>query len=84
VNRVTPHGAALEAALALARQLAKFPQECMLADRRSAYEQASLPLAEAIRLEGARGTPVVAAEGLAGAARFVAGAGRHGTFEEER
>jgi enoyl-CoA hydratase len=84
VNRVTPHGAALEAALALARQLTKFPQECMLADRRSAYEQWSLPLADAILQEGARGTPVVAAEGVAGAARFVAGAGRHGTFDDER
>ena len=45
---------------------------------RSAYEQWDLPLAEALRREGAQGVPMVLAEGEAGAARFVAGAGRHG------
>src|SRR5262245_53196587 len=38
VNRVVPHGAARTAAEALAQELAAFPQECMRADRRSAYE----------------------------------------------
>lgn len=52
----------------------------MLADRRSAFEQWDLPLAEALRREGARGVPIVAAEGEAGAARFANGAGRHGEF----
>ena len=43
----------------LARQIATFPQTCMRADRRSAYEQWSLELAEALRSEGGCGTPVV-------------------------
>ncbi|MGF2529038.1 crotonase/enoyl-CoA hydratase family protein, partial [Ralstonia pseudosolanacearum] len=32
----------------------------------------------ALRQEGAHGTPMVFAEGMAGAARFADGAGRHG------
>jgi len=80
VNRVTPPGGALAAAQQLARELADFPQQCMLADRRSAYEQWDMPLAEALRREGAQGVPVVFAEGASGAARFAGGAGRHGEF----
>lgn len=80
VNRVAPAGTALPEAVALARQLAAFPQQCMLADRASAYTQWDMPLAEALRNEGRRGTPMVAAEGVAGADRFVQGAGRHGEF----
>lgn len=80
VNRVTPPGGALAAAQTLAREIAAFPQQCMLADRRSAYEQWDLPLADALRREGVQGVPIVAAEGASGAARFAGGAGRHGTF----
>ena len=57
VNRVVPDGTAREAAEALARELAAFPQQCMLADRASAYAQWDLPLAEALRQEGRRGVP---------------------------
>jgi len=81
VNRVTPRGASLAAARELALQIAAFPQQCMLTDRHSAYEQWDLPLAEALRREGAQGVPIVFAEGEAGAARFAGGAGRHGTFK---
>ncbi len=84
VNRVVAAGDALTTALDLARAIAAFPQRCMLADRRSAYEQWDLPLATALRDEGVRGVPIVAAEGEAGAARFAAGAGRHGVFAEGR
>ena len=79
-NRLVENGEALAAAQALAHELAAFPQACMLADRQSAYRQWELPLAEALRQEGARGVDVVFREGLAGAARFVGGAGRHGAF----
>ncbi|WP_093437030.1 crotonase/enoyl-CoA hydratase family protein [Variovorax sp. 770b2] len=81
VNRVTPPGGALAAARELALQIAAFPQQCMLADRRSAYAQWDLPLADALRREGAQGVPIVFAEGEAGAARFAGGSGRHGTFK---
>ncbi len=77
-DRVVDDGQALAQAQALAAQIAAFPQRCMLADRASAFAQWDLPLREALRREGAGGYPVIAAEGLAGAARFAAGAGRHG------
>ena len=77
-NRVVDDGDALAAAQALALQIAGFPQQCMRADRASAFAQWSLPLAQALEQEGARGHDAALAEGLDGAARFAAGAGRHG------
>ena len=81
VNRVVDDGQALAQAQLLARQLAAFPQACMRADRASAYAQWGLPLHSALQQEGAAAYSVVAAEGLAGAARFAGGAGRHGQAE---
>ena len=78
VNRVVPTGTALAAALALAEQLAALPPLCMRLDRRSAYEAFDRPEAEALRAEFERGVAVFHTEGLAGAAAFTAGAGRHG------
>ena len=80
-NRVVDDGQALPAAQALARQIAAFPQACMRADRASAFAQWDLPLAQALQREGAGGFAVVAAESLAGAARFAGGEGRHGRFD---
>ncbi|MFE9107945.1 crotonase/enoyl-CoA hydratase family protein [Actinomadura geliboluensis] len=82
-NRVVEPGEAVDAARELADQIAAFPFECVLADRASTYAGLDLPLAEALRGEGAAGVPVVAREGVSGAARFVAGAGRHGRFAGE-
>ncbi len=76
-NRVVPTGTALQAALALAAQLAAFPQPTMLADRASAIAQWDLPLGDALHQEWQRGKTCIG-EGLQGAARFAAGAGRHG------
>jgi enoyl-CoA hydratase len=78
VTCVVDDGQALARAQALAATIATFPQACMRADRASAYAQWDLPLGEALRQEGAAGFGVVAAEGLAGAQRFSAGAGRQG------
>jgi enoyl-CoA hydratase len=78
-NRVVPKGDAREAALALARQLTKFPQRTMLADRMNAYQQWDLPLPEALHLEWERSKHRIA-DGLEGATRFAGGEGRHGKF----
>ncbi len=78
-NRVVPHGQAREAAIALARQLAAFPQATMRADRESALRQWDLPLAEALRQEWTRGRERLP-DALEGAQRFAAGQGRHGRF----
>ena len=78
-NRVVPTGEALAAAMALAEQLAGFPQDTMLADRASAYAQWDLDMQRALLQEWERGRACIAT-GLEGAARFAAGAGRHGGF----
>jgi enoyl-CoA hydratase len=78
--RIVGMGRALDMILSGRAVGAAEAQRCMLADRRSAYEQWDLPLAEALRREGALGVPMVFAEGEAGAARFARGAGRHGEF----
>jgi enoyl-CoA hydratase len=80
-NRVVADGQAREAAEALANEIAAFPQQCMIADRRSAYSQWDTPMADALREEGAGGYPIVFAEAIQGAGRFSGGAGRHGSFK---
>ena len=79
-NRVVPEGQSRVAAERLAAEIAAFPEACLRADRRSAYAQWDLPLAEALKQEGRWGAPIVAAEGKTGAKRFEDGAGRHGRF----
>jgi len=84
VNRMTQPGKALDAALELAQALAAFPQGGLRGDRMSAYEQWSLEWDEARRNELKRGLAAMASgESMAGAARFSAGAGRHGSFAKD-
>jgi enoyl-CoA hydratase len=78
-NRVVPTGQGRDAAVALARQLAAFPQATMLADRESAHAQWDLPLGEALQQEWQRGRERIP-DALQGAVRFAAGEGRHGRF----
>jgi enoyl-CoA hydratase len=78
-NRLTETGGALAGALELAQSLAALPQGCMRSDRRSSYEQWDLPLVDALAHETSAGLAVIrSGETQAGAARFAAGAGRHG------
>ena len=81
-NRLVDPGAALEAAVALGRQLAAFPQGCLRADRASVYDQWAMPLASALEMEVGRGMEVIrSGETREGASRFAEGAGRHGDFD---
>jgi enoyl-CoA hydratase len=80
-NRVVPTGQSRQAAVALAHQLAAFPQRTMLADRLSAYRQWDLPIEQALHQEWTGGQPCIA-DALQGATRFAAGDGRHGTFNK--
>ncbi|CAL9618915.1 crotonase/enoyl-CoA hydratase family protein [Streptomyces sp. enrichment culture] len=79
-NRVVPTGTARTAAEALAAEIAAFPQGCLRSDRASVLDQEGLGEEEALRVELAHGTGVLA-QSLEGAARFAAGAGRHGSFD---
>ena len=80
-NRVVPDGQALSASLELARQLSRFPQNCLRSDRLAAIEQWGLEEGEALENEFRRGMEVIASrETQQGAARFASGRGRHGEF----
>jgi enoyl-CoA hydratase len=80
-NRVSAPGQALDEALALAGQIAGFPQTCMRHDRLSAYEQHGLAMSDALANEWAHGQYALDSETVAGAARFASGEGRHGRFD---
>jgi enoyl-CoA hydratase len=80
-ERVVAHGRARPAAEALAQEIARFPQECVRADRRSVYGQRGLPLREALEQEWWGAMAAFEREGISGAARFSRGRGRHGDFE---
>ena len=78
-NRLCPPGAALATAVALAHEIAGFPQVCLRNDRRSSYEQWDLDLHSALANEAKLGLAVIrSGEARAGAERFAAGEGRHG------
>ncbi len=78
VNRVVPTGRARAEAEALARTLALLPQECLRQDRLSVLEQEGRTEQEALAGELRHGLVSLAAGAVDGAARFAAGAGRHG------
>lgn len=80
-NRVVPAGQALAAAQALAAELAAFPQLCLRSDRASVLDQHGRPHDEAMAAEFRHGRDALEREALPGAARFAAGAGRHGTAD---
>lgn len=79
VNRVVPTGQARAVAEELAAELARFPQTCLREDRMSLLEQEGLPEEDALAGEFRHGMVAVTVDALAGAARFVAGEGRHGS-----
>ena len=81
-EHVVADGKSREFAEAMAHEIARFPQACMRADRRSVYAQQGLTVREAMRREWTNGVPTFKAEGAAGAARFASGKGRHGNFKD--
>ncbi len=81
-EKVVPNGQSRQSAEAMAHEIARFPQECVRADRRSVYLQHGLPVREALESEWKNSHGIVDAEGIAGATRFANGKGRHGDYEE--
>lgn len=70
-NRVVPKGCARKVAEEIAMQIAQFPQECMLADRKSAYHQHDLSLQDALKQEFAGGKPIAQHKLLDGINKFL-------------
>ncbi|WP_405593065.1 crotonase/enoyl-CoA hydratase family protein [Streptomyces sp. NBC_01190] len=81
VNRVVPRGAARAAAERLAAELAAFPQTCLRQDRLALLEQHGRSEQDALAGELAHGR-ISLREAAEGAARFTAGEGRHGSFDD--
>ena len=81
-EQVVPDGQSREHAEAMAHEIARFPQACTRADRRSVYAQQGLSVREAMRKEWYNGLPAFHVEGAAGAARFSSGKGRHRDFRD--
>lgn len=84
-NRVVRRGQSLLEALELAKSIAAFPQECVLADRRSAFYSMfnATSIEDALDFELSKGLSVMH-ESIAGAKRFKSGVGRHGTFDNTK
>jgi enoyl-CoA hydratase/carnithine racemase len=79
-NRLTEPGDARRLAIELAAELSALPQICLREDRASSYAQWGLGIDDAIQVELEHGVRVLrSGEAKAGASRFAAGAGRHGT-----
>ena len=81
---VTPEGGARAKAEALAREIARFPQVGVRADRRSAIRSHGLATRDALIQEWYNGREALAKDGIAGATRFKDGLGRHGDFDKIR
>jgi enoyl-CoA hydratase len=77
LTELVPAGKHLERSLEMAEGLASFPQETMLADRRSALEGFGLTLEDGLAREAEIGS-AVSGVGVEGAKRFAAGEGRGG------
>jgi enoyl-CoA hydratase len=77
---LVPSGESRVKAEELAHEIARFPQACVRADRRSAYRQRGASVREAMRFEWRNGLDCLEGEGIGGAGRFAGGRGRHGDF----
>lgn len=77
---LTPRGGAREKADRLAQEIARFPQLCVRADRRSAIRSHGLGVRAALVQEWYNGREPLNREAAPGASRFKEGLGRHGDF----
>lgn len=81
---VTPKDGARAKAEQLAHEIARFPQVCVRADRRSAIRSHGLSVRDALIQEWYNGREALIADGVSGAGRFKGGLGRHGDFAKIR
>jgi enoyl-CoA hydratase len=79
-EHVVPEGESRRFAEAMAHEIARFPQTCVRADRRSAIKSHGLTVRDALIQEWYNGREALIEDGVAGASRFKDGLGRHGDF----
>ncbi|MDH3282274.1 MAG: crotonase/enoyl-CoA hydratase family protein, partial [Gammaproteobacteria bacterium] len=78
---LVPNGEVRGKAEELAHDIARFPPTCVRADRRSTIKSQGLPIRDALIQEWYNGREALTKDGVAGAARFKEGLGRHGDFD---
>jgi len=81
-NRVVSTGTAYGQAVNLAKEIVKFPQDCLMADRGSALfaTYGARSVEEAMDYETEHSASVLTTEAIQGAKKFTAGWGRSGKF----
>ena len=79
---LVPDGEVRRKAEELAQDIARFPPVCVRTDRRSALRSHGLTVRDALIQEWYNGREALVKDGVAGAARFKDGLGRHGNFEK--
>lgn len=79
-TRLAPEGKAREVAEQVAHEIARFPQACVRSDRAAVYRAHGRYIRDGLRAEWETSKDIVVKEGIAGAARFSGGKGRHGDF----
>ena len=79
-ERVVADGTSRAAAEVMAHEIARFPQVCVRADRRSAIRQHGKSVREAMKYEWQSGQEPMHEEAVGGASRFAGGLGRHGDY----
>jgi len=78
-NRIVPKGRALDEAIALAREIAAWPQAALRSDRASSYEQWSLGIGDALAGEYRHGMATIeSGEMVGGLERYASGSWRRG------
>ncbi len=80
-NRVVEQGQALDEALTIAHELARFPQTCLRTDRMTAHRQWGMDLEAALGHEAVEGGRPLQEDARTGASHFVSGLGRSGDFD---
>ncbi len=81
-EHVVENGGARRKAEEIAHDIARFPQVCVRADRRSAINQFGLPIRDALYNEWQNGREALTKDGIDGAGRFKDGLGRGGDFSK--
>ncbi|CAF4571198.1 unnamed protein product, partial [Rotaria sp. Silwood1] len=83
INRLVPDGQCLSEAIQLAKDILRFPYECMNTDRMSAYFSVSNTIDNSLKHEYEHGIKLIERESIPGAKHFVENKqGRGGKYDD--
>ncbi|CAF4365822.1 unnamed protein product, partial [Rotaria magnacalcarata] len=83
INRLVPDGQCLEEAIRLAKDILRFPYECMNTDRISAYFSVSNTIDDSLKQEYEQGIKLIERVSIPGAKHFIEDKqGRSGKYDD--